>query len=78
MGSEATQDQQVTVRLEPEVVERAEALAGILAKLPEFKAFRMTRTAVLRIAALEGLAMLEQKYSAELAAPKSASKAKKR
>jgi len=66
--------EQISIRLEPELGERADALANALASRPEFKAFRMTRAAALRMAMLEGLAVLEQRYAAELAPPKGRSK----
>lgn len=54
---------QVSVRLPADVPQRAEDLAELLSGLPEFQAFRMTRAAVLRMAMIEGLAALEERYS---------------
>jgi predicted DNA-binding protein len=59
---EVTKEQQISIRLEPDLAERAEALSNALGSRPEFRAFRMTRAAVLRMAMLEGLATLEAKY----------------
>ncbi len=56
---------QVSVRLPADVPERAERLAEQLAGLPEFRPFRMTRAAVLRMAMLEGLRAMEERYGAE-------------
>jgi hypothetical protein len=54
--------EQISIRLEPELAARADSLAAALAERPEFKAFRMTRAAALRMAMLEGLTILEQRY----------------
>jgi hypothetical protein len=53
---------QVSVRLPGDVPDRAEALAEAIANLPEFRAFRITRAAVLRMAMLEGLQAMEARY----------------
>lgn len=64
-------DQQISVRLDGGIGERAEALAESLAELPEFQAFRLTRATVLRMAMIEGLAVLEQRLAeAKAAKPK--------
>lgn len=60
-----TNEVQVSIRLAADVPERAEELARRLAKRAEFRAFRMTRAAVLRLALLEGLELLEEKYPDE-------------
>lgn len=59
--------EQIALRVEPEMATRAELLAKALVERDEFKAFaRMGRAAVLRMAILEGLVVLEQRYAAEL------------
>lgn len=73
---EVTKEQQISIRLEPDLAERAEALSNALGSRPEFRAFRMTRAAVLRMAMLEGLATLEAKY--ELETPKEKTSSRKR
>src|SRR5882724_8767529 len=51
------------LRLSRDVHERAEALVQILAEDPEVRALgRMSKTAVLRLAVLHGLEVLEQRY----------------
>ncbi len=55
--------EQISIRLEPELSARAEKLAEALAARSEFKAFRMTKAAALRMAMLEGLSVLERKYA---------------
>lgn len=56
-------DEQISIRLEKDVADRAEKLAQIMASRPEYKAFRMTRAAVLRMAMIEGIAALESRFS---------------
>lgn len=51
----------VLITLPPEAVEAAEALVEPLGRFPEYRAFRLTRAAVLRLAVLEGLETLKQK-----------------
>ena len=53
-------DQQVALRLPREALVRADRLAKQLSGRSEFAAFRVTRSAVLRLAVLNGLAQLEQ------------------
>lgn len=55
---------QVSIRLPADVPKRAEELARRLAERPEYRAFRMTRAAVLRIALLQGLEQLEKQNPA--------------
>jgi hypothetical protein len=51
------------LRLPREVLARAEALVPILAENPELRALgRLSKTAVLRLAVLHGLEVLEQRY----------------
>lgn len=52
-------DVQVAIRLPKDTVARAGRLSKILALKPEYAAFRMSRSAVLRLALLRGLAALE-------------------
>jgi len=58
------QDQTITMRLpaDENVLDRADRLAEVLGKLPEYRALRMSRSAVLRICVLDGLDGLEKKY----------------
>lgn len=58
-------EQQISIRLEPDVAERAETLVTQMTPLAEFKAFRLTRAAVLRMAMLEGLTVLEGRYGGD-------------
>jgi hypothetical protein len=58
-----TNDQQLSIRLEQGVADRAEALLIEMADLPAFRALRLSRAAVLRMAMLEGLQVLEKRYS---------------
>lgn len=57
-----TNDEQVTVRMPGGTWDRAEALVQHLADRPEFRAARLTRSMVLRMALLEGLDALEARY----------------
>ncbi len=50
---------QTAIRLPKDTVVRAGRLAKILATKPKYAAFRMSRSAVLRLALLRGLAALE-------------------
>jgi hypothetical protein len=59
-----TQDRQVALRLTGETVERAERLATLMAKRPEWEPFRMTASAAMRVALLKGLDMLEAELKA--------------
>jgi predicted DNA-binding protein len=52
-------DTQVAIRLPREVVERARKLSKALAGRPDFAAWRMTPSAVMRLALLRGLDTLE-------------------
>lgn len=51
----------VLISLPPASVEEAEGLVEPLAQLSEYRAFRLTRAAVLRLAVLEGIEVLKQK-----------------
>ena len=62
--AEMAHETQVSVRLPADVPDRAEALAAALADHPDFRAFRMSRSAVLRRAMLEGLRVLEERHAA--------------
>ena len=59
---EVNKEQQISIRLEPDVAERAESLVAKMTTRPEFRPFRLTRASVLRMAMLEGLEVLEQRY----------------
>jgi hypothetical protein len=54
-----SQDRQIALRLTAETVERAERLAPLMQRRPEWEPFRMTASAVMRIALLRGLDQLE-------------------
>jgi hypothetical protein len=53
------QDRQIALRLAAETIERAERLAPVMQKRPEWEPFRMTASAVMRVALLRGLDQLE-------------------
>ena len=55
----STKDRQVALRLTQETIDRAERLAPIMQKRPEWEPFRMTASAVMRVALLKGLDLLE-------------------
>jgi len=57
-----TQDRQVALRLTTETVKRAERLAQLMQKRPEWQPFRMTASAALRVALLKGLDLLEAEF----------------
>lgn len=61
-----TQDRQIALRVTAETIERAERLAPLMQKRPEWEPFRMTASAAMRVALLKGLDVLE----AELRAPR--------
>lgn len=52
----------VAMRLPTDLVERADALISVMATAPEYKLFRMSRSAVLRVALSMGLDALEQRF----------------
>jgi hypothetical protein len=54
-----TQDRQIALRVTAETIERAERLAPLMQKRPEWQPFRMTASAALRVALLKGLDLLE-------------------
>lgn len=54
-----TQDRQIALRVTAETIERAERLAPLMQKRPEWVPFRMTASAVMRVALLKGLDLLE-------------------
>jgi hypothetical protein len=54
-----TQDRQIALRVTQETIDRAENLAPIMQKRPEWEPFRMTASAVMRVALLKGLDQLE-------------------
>lgn len=56
---------QAHVRLTPEIIARADALAGRLAERVEYMAVRVSRSMVIRLAVLRGLAVLEAENPAE-------------
>ncbi len=58
------QDQTITLRIAKaeDITERADALLPIIAALPEYRALRVTRSVVLRLALMQGLDDLESKH----------------
>lgn len=52
----------VMVRVDSESAQRADKLLKEMAKKPDFKAFQISRAAVLRIAMLRGLESLEEEF----------------
>jgi len=71
-----TNEFQIGVRVPADVNDRADALADAMRDLPEFAAFRMTRSAVFRMALLDGLAALERKHRVTAPKPRKRSAAK--
>ena len=57
-------EKQVSLRLPVDVLDRAEGLVDRLASLPAFRAFRVERATVLRLAVLRGLDELERENAA--------------
>jgi predicted transcriptional regulator len=55
-----TLESQVSLRLTPEVLARADRLAAAMARNPRYVGLGVTRVAVLRQALLRGLAALEE------------------
>ncbi|MCP4679903.1 MAG: hypothetical protein GY854_31305 [Deltaproteobacteria bacterium] len=58
------QDQTITLRIAKaeEITERADKLLPIIAALPEYRALRVSRSVVLRLALLKGLEELEAEH----------------
>lgn len=54
---------QVAIRLPEALVERADALIAGVAGLPEYQLWRISRSAVLRIAIQKGLEVLEREVA---------------
>ncbi|MCK9462374.1 MAG: hypothetical protein M0R80_22340 [Proteobacteria bacterium] len=65
------QDQSITLRIAKaaEINNRADKLVKLVSKAPEYRAVRISRSAVLRLALLEGLAILEDRYRGAGSAP---------
>jgi len=59
-------DEQITVRLPQDLLDRIDGLIDPVSELPEYRALRITRSVVLRLALDSGLDALE----ARLARPK--------
>ena len=55
-------DVQISMRLPRELVERAEALVALVAQDPTYAGWRVTKAAVLRLALIEGVERLEERY----------------
>lgn len=54
---------QITIRLPQDLLDRADALIDRLSKLPEYRALRITRSVVLRLALDGGLGALEARLA---------------
>lgn len=67
-------DLQVSIRINPAVAERAEALVSALSRLSTYQAFRMERATVFKIALLRGLEELEREHGAAKERSKPSSK----
>ena len=57
-----TQDRQIALRVTADTVKRAKRLAPQMQKRPEWEPFRMTERAVMRVALLKGLDLLEAEF----------------
>jgi hypothetical protein len=55
-------DRQISIRFEPDIPTRAEALITKLRDSAKLRTLSISRAAVLRIALREGLVVLEQRY----------------
>ena len=55
----STKGRQIALRVTQETIDRAERLAPVMQKRPEWEPFRMTASAVMRVALLKGLDVLE-------------------
>ena len=66
LNSASMNEIQIAIRVPGDVQERADALCERLRDHPDFRLWRVTRSAVLRLALIKGLEALE----AEHAAPK--------
>ncbi len=52
----------VTVRLPADLLDRADELVPVLQEIEDFSVMRMTRSTVIRLALVRGLAVLEEDY----------------
>ena len=57
-----TQDRQIALRVPADTFKRAERLAPRMQKRPEWEPFRMSASAVMRVALLKGLDALEAEF----------------
>jgi hypothetical protein len=57
-----THDRQIALRVTQETIDRAEKLAPVMQKKPEWEPFRMTASSVMRVALLKGLDLLEAEF----------------
>jgi hypothetical protein len=57
-------DVQISMRLPRDLVDLAEALVPAVAQDPTYSTWRVTKAAVLRLALVEGLERLDQRYGA--------------
>lgn len=59
-------DRQLMLRLPEDLLERADALVEPMSREPEMRLFRMSRSAVMRIALQRGLEVLEERYGEQV------------
>ena len=52
----------ITVRLPADLLDRADELVPALQEIEDFSVMRMTRSTVIRLALVRGLAVLEEDY----------------
>jgi len=57
-----TNEKQLSLRLPVDLVDRADALLPVLERLPTYRAFRLERSTVLRLALIRGLEELEREH----------------
>jgi len=67
---------QITIRVPQDLLDRVDALIDPVSELPEYRALRITRSAVLRLALDSGLDVLENHL--EVAKPKARSRKRRR
>ena len=55
-------DRQVALRIEQDYLDRADALVSLMESIPALAAMRITRAAVMRMAIVRGLEVLEEEH----------------
>ena len=53
----------ITVRLPADLLDRVDELVPVLQEIEDFSVMRMTRSTVIRLALVRGLAVLEEDYA---------------